>query len=78
MDAVDVTARFDSRGRAMPSSFKWYGVDYFVDSIGRRWVEEDGQHILVMVPGGRVFELLYKPVEGEWYLIPVGGFRSPS
>ena len=76
MDEVEVTARFDSRGRAIPRSIKWHGIDYFVDSIGRRWVEDDGQHILVMVPGGLVFELLHKPVEGEWYLTPVGGLSS--
>lgn len=75
MDEVDVTARYDKRGRAMPTSINWQGIDYFVSSIGRRWVEDDGQHILVMVPGV-VFELLYKPVEEEWYLTPVDRLKS--
>ena len=76
MEAIEVTAQYDSRGRAMPRSFNWHGTDYFVDSIGRRWLEDDGQHILVMVPGGTVFELLYQPVEGEWYLNPLSDFMS--
>jgi hypothetical protein len=78
VDAVEVTARFDNQGRAMPRSFKWQGVDYFVDSIGRRWVEDDSQHVLVLVPGGKVFELIYKPVESEWYLSSAGGLTMPS
>lgn len=72
MDLIDVTARFDSQGRLTPTGFTWKGVTFPIDSTGRRWEDERGQHILVMVPGGRTFELLYTAREGAWYLIPIG------
>lgn len=75
MDAIEVTAKFDLQGDASPISFTWQGVSYPVDSIGRRWRDEAGQHILVMVPGGRVFELVFNYSEGLWYLRQTGGNR---
>jgi hypothetical protein len=72
MEIIDVTAEFDSQGRITPSQFLWKGTSYRIDSIGRRWEDDCGQHILVMIPGGRVFELLYTRNERVWYLIPIG------
>jgi hypothetical protein len=68
MEPIEVSARFDSRGKAFPLMFTWQEQTYQVDSLGRRWDDEQGQHILVMIPGGRVFELLYAPLEGHWYM----------
>jgi hypothetical protein len=75
MESIEVIARLDSHGRSLPVSFTWNGQTFFVDSTGRSWQDALGQHILVMVPGGQVFELLYAPLEGCWYLArqPVGG-----
>jgi hypothetical protein len=75
MNAIEVTAKFDLQGDASPISFTWQGTDYLVDSIGRRWRDEAGQHILVMVPGGRVFELVFNSSEGRWYLRQTAGSR---
>lgn len=72
MELIDVTAQFDSQGRITPLGFIWKGLTFPVDSTGRRWEDERGQHILVMVPGGRTFELLYAVQERAWYLIPIG------
>lgn len=68
MEAIEVTARFDTSGRVIPLSFTWQGSTYLVDSTGRRWQNQNGQHILVMVPSGRVFELIYVPSRNRWYL----------
>ena len=68
MDAVEVTVHFDANGKATPLRFTWKGSVYEVESAGRRWQAEDGQHILVMTPGGRIFELLYALNENRWYL----------
>lgn len=75
METIDVLVHFDSDGRATPVRFNWRGAEYLVDSTGRRWEDQDGQHILVMIPGGRAFELLFAPAESLWYLSPIG---SPS
>jgi len=71
MEKIDVTAVFDSQGKIMPLKFIWKGTSYPVDSIGRRWEDDRGQHVLVMIPGGRAFELLYANIERAWYLIPI-------
>ena len=68
MDAVEVTALFDKSGQVTPLKFTWRGHTYPVDTTGRRWADDRGQHILVMVPGERVYELLFDPASLRWYL----------
>jgi len=70
LEPVEVMARFDAEGQLLPLSFSWQGQSYAVNSTGRRWQDDAGQHILVMVPGDRVFELAYAPAEMRWYLRP--------
>ena len=70
MEIVEVTAYFDAQGNVTPKSFRWNGRNYVVESTGRRWQDDAGQHILVMAGGERVFELLFALPEGRWYLQP--------
>jgi PncC family amidohydrolase len=72
LDETEVTTRYDDQGRPVPSTFNWKGQALRVDSLGRRWEDEEGQHILALVPGGRVFELLLGPDGRRWYVNPVG------
>jgi hypothetical protein len=72
MESIEVTARFDSQGKIVPLSFVLQGRTYPVESTGRRWLDEEGHHILVMVPGDQVFELVYAPHEARWYLGRLG------
>jgi hypothetical protein len=76
MEVIEVMARFDSKGNATPLHFACKSGVYYVESTGRRWKAEDGDHILVMAPGGRVFELLFVPQEGRWYLKQVRQSRQ--
>lgn len=73
MEPVEVAALFDGTGLARPLNFTWRGQTYAVVSTGRRWTDERGQHILVMVPGDRVFELLFAPAGSRWYLLRPAG-----
>jgi hypothetical protein len=75
MDLIKVNAHIDLDGNIIPLKFTWEGHHYTPDSIGRRWHDEKGAHILVMIPGGRVFELLYVSEEGYWYLARSGAGR---
>lgn len=75
MEVVEVEARFDEAGEASPVRFKWNGRWFTVDSIGRSWQDRGGQHVLVMIPGGQAFELLFTPMEGRWYLGLIGQRR---
>ena len=68
MDAIEVTAHFDVNGKATPLRFTWKGSTYLIESIGRRWQAEHILHILVMVPEGRIFELLFDCTQARWYL----------
>ena len=72
MDSIEVIARFNEQGQIDPLSFILAGRSYLVDTIGRRWEDESGQHFLVLVPLERVFELLYVINESRWYLKRVG------
>lgn len=68
MEPIEVTARFDREGKVTPLRFTWLGSEYLVESTGRRWEVSDALHILVMVPDGRMFELIFTPSSGSWFL----------
>jgi len=68
MDSIEVTARFDEQGIITPLHFTWKEGIYRVESTGRRWLDEAGQHILVMISSGRIYELIFKRGEGRWYI----------
>ncbi len=76
IDLIEVTAHFDSDGNISPLEFTWNGQLYRIESTGRQWKDENGQHILVMVPGGRVFELQFNPNSSQWLLRSVNPGRS--
>lgn len=78
MEAIDVTAEFDSQGRVTPMSFKWCGRSYRVISTGRQWGAEDGHHVLVMTAGDKVFHLCFVSGEGRWYLINISNSVTNS
>ncbi len=68
MEAIEVTARFDQEGKITPLHFTWKGGVWRVESTGRRWQDIDGQHILVMVSSGVIYQLTFKSGEGRWYI----------
>ncbi len=72
MESIEVIARFNEQGQIDPLSFLRAGRSYHIDTIGRRWEDESGQHFLVMVPLERVCELLYVINESRWYLKRTG------
>jgi len=72
IDPIEVTARFETDGKITPIRFAWRGRTYLVDSTGRRWQDADGLHILVMVPGDQVIELVFAASNLRWYA------RQPS
>jgi hypothetical protein len=69
-----VTAHFDEQGVVTPLHFTWKGGRHRVESTGRRWQDEAGQHMLIMLASGQIYELTYKKGEGRWFI----GHVSPS
>ncbi len=68
MKLIDVTAEFKTDGSVVILRFNWNGRDYPVESQGRQWQAENGRHFLVTVVGGRMFELLFMPADGRWFM----------
>ena len=76
MEPIEVTSRFDLDGKATPLQFTWQGKNFTVESTGRRWESDQGQHILVMAAGEQVFELLFAPREMRWFLKEISAGRK--
>jgi len=74
MEPVEVTARWNVEGSVTPLQFVWKGCIYTVESTGRQWNDPAGLHVLVMVPDGTVFELVFQPESLQWFL----GFRGQN
>ena len=75
MELVQVTAHFNDKGEITPREIIHGASKYHVESTGRRWEDESGLHILVIVPSDRVFELLFVPNDRLWYLHLIGTDR---
>jgi len=78
MEPIEVTAHFDLGGKAAPLRFKWNQSTYLIESTGRQWRDEQGQHFMVMVTGGRLFELLFVCETHCWYLARLGPNRTQA
>lgn len=67
MQKIGVDALFDSEGnvtvRRIQAEGAWQAVEQ-----GRQWLDEEGRHVLVMVDGRRVQELLLERGELTWCL----------
>jgi hypothetical protein len=68
MEPVEVTARFDPGGEITPLSFTRDQKTTPVTGVGRRWSDSQAVHILVMVPGEQIYELLFANAQNRWYL----------
>ena len=68
MEAIEVTARWDSTGRVEPLRFNTGGAPAEVEATGRQWVDAAGLHVLVQAHAGRTFELIFDPRELLWRL----------
>lgn len=75
MEPIEVTVNFSEQGVITPLHFTWKGSRQRVESTGRRWQDENGQHMLVMVASGKIYELTYKSHEGRWYIGQTGPNR---
>jgi hypothetical protein len=69
-EAITVTTRSGQYDKVIPLSFTYRGNIFQVEATGRRWSDEEGDHVLVMVPGGRVYHLLFNAESNTWFLVP--------
>ena len=76
MEPIEVTANFNDQGVITPLHFTWKGSRFRVESTGRRWQDDRGQHMLVMVASGQIYELTFNVHEARWYIEPVKTKRA--
>ena len=70
MTQISVKSRANQAGQQVPFSFIWDGTSYQVEDVGRRWEENDGEHILVRVEtNNRVFELRLEKEIDTWWMV---------
>jgi hypothetical protein len=69
MSRIGVDCRFDPEGRVRVRRIQldeaWQPA-----AQGRQWLDEEGRHVLVMLPGERVEELLLSASDLTWRLVP--------
>jgi hypothetical protein len=68
MEPVEVTARFDLQGVITPLNLISDQKTIPVTGVGRRWSDSQGVHILVMAPGGQIYELLFASAQNRWFM----------
>jgi hypothetical protein len=66
MEPIQVQARWKRNGGFEPTQFMLQGKLYRVESTGRDWEDESGYHVLCMIAGGQVFELLFHLNPAGW------------
>ncbi len=77
MKTVGVDCRFAEDGavqvRKVQLNGRWQSVGQ-----GRQWLDENGRHVLVMLPGDEVRELVLQPGSLSWGLVEVGGSEGTA
>ncbi len=68
-ESVQVKARWNDAGFS-PRHFIWRGQVFPVESTGRQWEDDEGLHVLCMVSGGAVFELIFRLRPAGWWVNP--------
>ena len=68
MEPIEVTARFDLQGLITPLNIIKDQKTIPVTGVGRRWSDPQGVHILVMVPGEQIYELLFANAQSRWFM----------
>ncbi|MBK8902737.1 MAG: hypothetical protein IPM53_16225 [Anaerolineaceae bacterium] len=72
MESVGVECRFNQDGsvqvKKVQVNGRWQPVGQ-----GRQWVDGNGRHVLIMLPGDEVRELVLQPDTLRWGLVAVSG-----
>ena len=69
MKAIGVDCRFMNNGRVQVQRLqvdnRWITIEQ-----GRQWVDQQGRHVLIMMPDRQVQEILLRPDTMTWFLRP--------
>lgn len=68
MERIGVDCRFDASGRVRVRRIR-LGEQWHSVAQGRQWQDESGRHVLIMLPGERIEELLLSAADLTWRLV---------
>jgi nicotinamide-nucleotide amidase len=68
--SVMVRSFINFSGTIEPQALMSNNQEIPITATGRRWQDELGNHVLAMIPGGTVLELIIS-TDGNWYFRPV-------
>jgi len=68
-ESTAVEGHVEGDGAVHPRRFTWNQQWLDVTDVGRQWIEADGRHVLVMVAGRQVFELLLAREDVAWHIV---------
>ena len=71
MNSIGVECRFGNDGTVQVKKVQWNGRWQSVGQ-GRQWLDENGRHVLIMLPGERVQELVLQAGSLQWGLVERG------
>jgi hypothetical protein len=77
MKTVGVDCRFGEDGLVQVRKVMWNGRWLSVGQ-GRQWLDENGRHVLIMLPGEEVRELVLQVGTLRWGLVEAGGGRGTA
>jgi len=52
-----------------PKSFKWQGIEYNIEKIGKSWLEPGERHFELRTAGNKTFHLCYNERQNRWSII---------
>jgi len=65
---IAVDCSFEKDGRVLVRRVA-FGDSWQVVEQGRQWGDEHGRHVLIMIPGGHVQEIILSPETLNWKLV---------
>jgi len=68
MERIGVDCRFEANGRVRVRRIRM-GETWHTVAQGRQWQDDSGRHVLVMLAGERIEELLLSAEDLTWRLV---------
>lgn len=77
MKSISVDCTFETDGsirvRRVEIEGSWLSVEQ-----GRQWVDENGRHVLIMLPNNQVREIILRADSMSWEMVTVSGSKGPQ
>lgn len=76
MKTISVDCTFESDGTVRVQRVEIEGAWWSVGQ-GRQWMDENGRHVLIMLPNNQVREIILRADLLTWEMVTVSGGKGP-